>query len=136
MIPASDKREQIATDVREMEALTSALLERERIKNRTARPGHAEVVLGAMSHTVLDGFAGRAPSVVLAESPDVLNIQADEGIVFEDSPNGVLAAAAAGIACVVIPNPLTSQLKFKKASLQLASLAELSLSEGIEKLNN
>lgn len=65
-----------------------------------------------------------------------LKIQADEAIVFEDSPNGVLAAAGARIACVVIPNPLTSQLKFEKASLQLGSLIELSLSELIEKLEN
>ena len=43
MLPEGDKREQIATDVREMEALTSALLERERIKNRTARPDHGEL---------------------------------------------------------------------------------------------
>lgn len=65
---------------------------------------------------------------------DEFNIQADEAIVFEDSPNGVLAAAAAGIAVVAIPNPLTAQLEFEQANQQLTSLAELSLSELIEKL--
>ena len=74
-----------------------------------------------------------APDLFLA----VLNefqIKAEEAIVFEDSPNGILAADAAGIACVAIPNPLTSQLKFEQASLRLASLEDLSLSELIEKL--
>jgi signal transduction histidine kinase len=80
MIPESDKREQIATDIREMEALTSALLERERIKNRTARKDYAELDLVAITRGVVNSFAGRAPAVVLAESPDVLNIQADESL--------------------------------------------------------
>ena len=80
MIPESDKREQIATDIREMETLTSALLERERIKNRTARKDYAELDLVAITRGVVNSFAGRAPAVVLAESPDVLNIQADESL--------------------------------------------------------
>ncbi len=67
---------------------------------------------------------------------DEFEIQASEAIVFEDSPNGVLAAVAAGIPCVAIPNPLTSQLKFEKASLQLNSLADMALSEMIEKIEN
>ena len=74
-----------------------------------------------------------APELFLAVLSE-FKIQADEAIVFEDSPNGILAAAAAGIPCVAIPNPLTKQLKFEQASLQLASLADLSLSELIEKL--
>jgi signal transduction histidine kinase len=80
MLPEGDKREQIATDIREMEALTSALLERERIKNRTARPDHTEFDLVGMTRTVVDGFAGRAPTVTLLESPEVLNIEADEAL--------------------------------------------------------
>jgi signal transduction histidine kinase len=80
MIPEGDKREQIATDVREMEALTSALLERERIKNHVARLDHAEFDLVAMTRGIVDSFADRAPAVVLAESPEVLNVQADEAL--------------------------------------------------------
>ena len=80
MLPEGDKREQIATDIREMEALTSALLERERIKNRTARPDHTKFDLVGMTRTVVDGFAERAPTVLLLESPEVLNIQADEAL--------------------------------------------------------
>ena len=58
-----------------------------------------------------------------------LNIRADEAMVFEDSPYGVQAANAAGIAVVVVPNPTTSMLPFKGEYLELKSLADLSLAE-------
>ncbi len=80
MMPEGDKRDQIATDIREMEALTSALLERERIKNRTARPDHKAFDLVSMARTIIDGFAGRVPDVVLVESPEVLTVLADEAL--------------------------------------------------------
>jgi signal transduction histidine kinase len=80
LLPESDKREQIATDVREMEALTSALLERERIKNRTSRPDHTEFDLVAMVQVLIDGFAGEAPNVLMLESPEVMNITGDEAL--------------------------------------------------------
>lgn len=80
MMPEGDKRDQIATDIREMEALTSALLERERIKNRTGRPDHTAFDLVSMARTIIDGFADRVPDVVLVESPEVLTVQADEAL--------------------------------------------------------
>ena len=80
MLPEGDKREQIATDIREMEALTSALLERERIKNRAARPDHAEFDLVAMTREIVDSFTGRPPGVGLAKSPESLSILADEAL--------------------------------------------------------
>ncbi len=80
MLPEGDKREQIATDIREMEALTSALLERERIKNRTARPDHAEIDLVAMMRGVVDSFSGGTPDVVLTDSPENLNFHADAAL--------------------------------------------------------
>ena len=56
-----------------------------------------------------------------------LNVQAGEAVVFEDSPNGILAANAAGIFSVAVPNPLTAQLGVDHASLVLKSLEEVSL---------
>lgn len=58
-----------------------------------------------------------------------LGVDAMEAVAFEDSPNGVRAARAAGIFVVAIPNPVTAQLKINGESLRLDSLAELSLDE-------
>lgn len=56
-----------------------------------------------------------------------LNVQAGEAVVFEDSPNGILAANAAGIFSVAVPNPLTAQLGVEHARLVLSTLEEVSL---------
>lgn len=56
-----------------------------------------------------------------------LGVQPHETIALEDSLNGMRAARAAGIFCVVIPNELTRHFDFAEASLQLNSLTELSL---------
>ncbi len=66
------------------------------------------------------------PELYLA-TLQALDIQSEEAIVFEDSPNGVLAANRAGIFCVVVPNPMTRDLPLDHANLRLNSLAELPL---------
>ena len=58
-----------------------------------------------------------------------LGAQPHEAIAFEDSPNGALAAARAGIFCVAVPNPLTRQLTIAAANMQLTSLANLPLAD-------
>ncbi|MCU0240974.1 MAG: HAD family hydrolase [Vicinamibacteria bacterium] len=50
-------------------------------------------------------------------------------LVLEDSPNGIRAAAAAGMRCVAIPNPLTRQLELPKADLVLESLNGITLAD-------
>lgn len=55
------------------------------------------------------------------------NLQPDQAIALEDSPNGVLAARRAGLFCVAIPNAITGQLSLDHASLRLQSLADLPL---------
>jgi HAD superfamily hydrolase (TIGR01509 family) len=57
-----------------------------------------------------------------------LQVQADEAVVFEDSPNGVTAARRAGIFVVAVPNELTALLPIEGANLMLSSLSELPLS--------
>jgi HAD superfamily hydrolase (TIGR01509 family) len=58
---------------------------------------------------------------------EALNVKADEAIVFEDSPNGVTAARAAGIFVVRVPNPVTTLLKTDGANLTLDSLTQIPL---------
>ncbi len=68
------------------------------------------------------------PDLFLA-ALDRLQIQQNEAIVFEDSPNGVRAARSAGIYAVAVPNQVTSLLLIENANLTLRSLADISLSE-------
>ncbi|TAK29737.1 MAG: HAD family hydrolase [Chloroflexota bacterium] len=64
---------------------------------------------------------------------DALQLAPAQAIALEDSPNGILAAKRAGIFCVAVPNPMTSQLSFDQADLVLSSLAELSVEELLAK---
>ncbi|MEP0804681.1 MAG: HAD family phosphatase [Chloroflexota bacterium] len=57
-----------------------------------------------------------------------LQVQNNEAVVFEDSPNGVLAARRAGIFVVAVLNPLTARLKVEGANLTVTSLADLQFS--------
>ncbi|MEI8131221.1 MAG: HAD family hydrolase [Leptolinea sp.] len=58
-----------------------------------------------------------------------LGVQPNESIVFEDSPNGILAANNAGVFCVAIPNNITGQLSLEHANLILNSLEDITLEE-------
>lgn len=55
-----------------------------------------------------------------------LNVKNDAAVVFEDSPNGVLAARRAEIFAVAVPNPLTVKMGVS-GDVTVSSLAELSL---------
>jgi HAD superfamily hydrolase (TIGR01509 family) len=55
-----------------------------------------------------------------------LEVKNEAAVVFEDSPNGVLAARRAGIFVVAVPNPLTEKMGVA-GDLTVTSLAELSL---------
>lgn len=53
-----------------------------------------------------------------------LGVRPNEAVAFEDSPNGVAAARAAGIFCVAVPNPITQCLSLTHADHCLKSLAD------------
>jgi len=59
------------------------------------------------------------------EALELLEVAPEDAIAFEDSPNGVRAARAAGIFCVAIPNEVTRTLGLEEADLVLDSLADL-----------
>jgi HAD superfamily hydrolase (TIGR01509 family) len=57
-----------------------------------------------------------------------------EALVFEDSPNGIRAAHAAGICVVAVPNDLTRSLPVDEADLVIDSLEELPLADLLLKI--
>ena len=97
------------------------------------------------SHLSRLGIADRFDRVICSEdvapgrtkpNPDLfllaverLEVQKEAAVVFEDSPNGVRAARAAGVFVVAVPNPLTLRLGVNGADWTVKSLAEVSLNE-------
>jgi sugar-phosphatase len=55
-----------------------------------------------------------------------LGVPAERCLALEDSPNGVLSAKAAGMVCVLIPDPhLAGDPRMRQADMRLDSLEEL-----------
>jgi HAD superfamily hydrolase (TIGR01509 family) len=69
-----------------------------------------------------------APDIFL-KALSVLDVRPEEALVFEDSPNGILAANRAGIRAVAVPNAITAHGEMGRPDLVLRSLAELKLEE-------
>lgn len=57
-----------------------------------------------------------------------LELQPAEAVVFEDSPNGIMAANAAGITCFAVPNEITGTMDISHADIIVKSFKEISLS--------
>ena len=96
------------------------------------------------SHGLLDRFgclrcrddvarAKPAPDLYLA-AVEALGVAPREAVAVEDSPNGVAAAKAAGLACIAVPNGVTRPLSFEKADLVLDSLAGHALPDVLAQL--
>jgi len=65
-----------------------------------------------------------------------LGISSGEGVVFEDSRNGLIAAKASGLYCVVVPCGLTRGLDFREADLVSDSHEAIRLDDLIKALEN
>jgi HAD superfamily hydrolase (TIGR01509 family) len=76
-----------------------------------------------------DRLRAKPSPTMYLEALDVLGVEADEAVVFEDSPNGVAAARAAGIYVVAVPNDVTRDFGLDDADLVLDSLADLAPDE-------
>ena len=102
------------------------------IARHLGRLGHLE---GLDTIVAANGDTERAkprPDLYL-EALARLELKAHEAIAFEDSPNGVTAAKAAGLVCVAVPNPMTATLALDDADLILESLADVPLAELLER---
>ncbi|HET7228834.1 MAG TPA: HAD family hydrolase [Longimicrobium sp.] len=64
-----------------------------------------------------------------------LGVPAARAVAFEDSPNGALAAARAGMYCVVIPNRITRGLEFGAHDLRLESLMQAELAHLLARID-
>jgi HAD superfamily hydrolase (TIGR01509 family) len=88
-----------------------------------------EEAVGWNAICTAEGDPARAkPAPVLyLEALTALDVTASEAVAFEDSPNGVLAAKAAGVFCIAVPNEVTRELGLEEAGadLVLESLADL-----------
>lgn len=62
-----------------------------------------------------------------------LRVQAQAAVAIEDSPNGALAAAAACLPCLVVPNPVTARMRFPEGTRIWPSLGGVTL-DAIEDL--
>ena len=66
---------------------------------------------------------------IFLEALNQLGVKKEAAVIFEDSPNGVKAARAAGVFVVAVPNPLTARLGVHGAGANLTvnSLAEVTV---------
>ncbi|MFD2924882.1 HAD family hydrolase [Halobacillus naozhouensis] len=68
------------------------------------------------------------------KAAEAFKVEAEECLVFEDSANGALAAKRAGMACVIVPNEVTSGLSFCKVERRLSSMEEIKLKQLVEEI--
>ena len=78
----------------------------------------------------------KSPGLAKKPAPDAylralaaLGVAATDAVAFEDSPIGVAAAQAAGIACVAVPNLVTAHFDLSAADLVLPTLTARPLAE-------
>jgi signal transduction histidine kinase len=81
LLPEGDKREALAQDIREMESLTTALLEREQVRAKAGQPKAENINLVTLTAEVIDAFGDTPPGVQLNVPPGNLAISADAALV-------------------------------------------------------
>ncbi len=81
LLPEGDKRDSISQDIREMESLTTAILEREQVKTQAGRLKTETVNLVAVAGEVIDGFSNTPPGVELDVPPKPLTLDGDAALI-------------------------------------------------------
>jgi HAD superfamily hydrolase (TIGR01509 family) len=80
-----------------------------------------------------NGRVKPAPDIYLA-ALTALGVEVSDAIAFEDSPNGITAAKAAGLYCVAVPNAVTADLPLGQADLRVESFTQISYAELVDRL--
>lgn len=75
------------------------------------------------------GFPPKPAPDIYNNAIAALNVDPARTIAFEDSTNGLLAAKAAGLWCVAVPNALTATLDFSAADHVIDSLANFTMAD-------
>jgi HAD superfamily hydrolase (TIGR01509 family) len=102
---------------------------RDRIREHLAR-ARCEHPWDAIVCADGDARRGKPNPDLYLEAMETLEVAAAQAVAFEDSPNGVAAAKAAGLACVVVPSALTrGAAGLERGDLMVDSLAEVSLDD-------
>ncbi len=81
LLPESDKQDSIAQDIREMESLTTVLLEREQMRTQANQSASERINLVALAGDVIDGFGNTPPGVELNVPPQSLEINGDAALI-------------------------------------------------------
>lgn len=63
-----------------------------------------------------------------------LGVAPERAVAIEDSANGARSAVAAGLRCVIVPNPVTATLAFDRYDLRLSSFEEQTLGGVLRRL--
>lgn len=82
------------------------------------------------------GDRAKPDPAVYLEAVARLGVLPRHALALEDSPNGAVAAKAAGLWCVAVPNRMTRSLPFPPLDGRLDSLADLPLGELLGQLLN
>jgi pseudouridine-5'-monophosphatase len=124
--------EQLVPNSRPMrgaQELTSVLAER-KVPQSIATSSHRRLYELKTQHHLRNGKP--APDIFLLAAQD-LGVDPSRCAVIEDSPAGIVAAHAAGMQTIAVPDPAMDRTRFAEANLILGSLTELSLDDlGLE----
>ncbi len=71
---------------------------------------------------------------IFLNAAEMLGVQPEQCVVFEDSPNGIKAAKAAGMVAVAVPNDMTARFDLSEADFRLGSLADMPLKALLERV--
>ena len=82
----------------------------------------------ALSTVDLVAHAKPHPDIFL-KAAELLGVEPRECLVIEDSANGVAAATAAGMPCLIVPNDITRTMDFSGAYQVLDSLEQIDLEQ-------
>jgi signal transduction histidine kinase len=80
LMPESDKRTSIVEDVRQMESLTTVLLERERLRMQTEQPYTDSVSIGDLVREVVAEYSEASPTVHVTLPDNACNLQGDAAL--------------------------------------------------------